>query len=84
MLTLSANNTNIPFFPALLKLKREDKLRVIHVLTESMLIPSTEDEKDRTAMMLEKHTGKWAGDESVAEIMTTIKSGSAIREPLSM
>ena len=84
MLKPYTNNTNLPFYSALLSMKREDKLRVIHILTESMLSPTSENDADRTAKMLDKHAGSWVGNESVADIMTTIKSASAIREPLTM
>ena len=84
MLTGNTNNMDIPFVPALLGMNREDKLRVIHLLTESMMMPSTESNSEYTARMLNKHAGSWAGDESAADIMTSIKSHSSIREPLSM
>ncbi len=84
MLTGYENKSDIPFVPALLSMKRKDKLRVIHILTESMLTPSSEKEDDYTSKMLDKHFGCWAGEESVDDIVASIKSSSAIREPLSM
>ncbi len=84
MLTVNTNNSHIPLIPTLLSMDKEDKLRVIHILTESMISPSSEPDKDKTTRMLCKHAGSWAGPESVSEIMETIRSTSSIRKPLTM
>ncbi len=60
------------------------KIKIIQFLAGSLSdhTATVEDEKSCTSRMLEKHAGKWVGDESVDEIMGIIRENSSVREPL--
>ncbi len=71
-------------FRELVSMNDVKKLNVIKFLAESLSVPAAkvEDEKSYTRRMLDKHAGKWVGDESADDIMQTIREHSSIREPL--
>ena len=72
------------YMNVLLGMSDDTKLRIIRMLTDSLL------KRERTAVksptftsdMLKKHAGTWVGNESTDEIMTTVRENSNIREPL--
>lgn len=72
------------FVDALLRMSDEIKLRIISLLTDSLLKSeqNVADEEAYTRKMLEKHAGTWVGDETTDEIMGKIRESSSIREPL--
>ena len=73
--------------PQLFALSNDQKLRVISLLTQSMLRAPKDkadvmDEKEYTRQMLEKHAGKWVGDETAEDILSAIRENSSMREPV--
>ena len=69
----------------LLGMSDDTKLRIIRMLTDSLLKREKVIEKSSafTSEMLKKHAGSWAGTESADEILSSIRENSSIREPLS-
>lgn len=69
----------------LLGMSNDTKLRVIRLLTDSLLNPkvlTTSEKKDYTQAMLKKHAGTWVGDESADEIMACVRENYSSRSPL--
>ncbi len=71
-------------FNVLTSLNDVKKLNLIKFLADSLSHDEAvmEDEKSYTSKMLKKHAGKWVGDESVDDIMHSVRESSSIREPL--
>ncbi len=71
-------------FRELISMTDVKKLNVIKFLADSLSVHATvaEDEKTYTCRMIEKHTGKWVGDESADDIIHIIREHSSIREPI--
>lgn len=78
-----SNALPINYINALLGMSNDTKLRIIRLLTDS-LIKSDMVEKsvDNTQSMLQKHAGAWVGNESADEIMSNIRDNSSSRSPL--
>ena len=72
------------YMNVLLGMSDDTKLRIIRMLTDSLLRRERIAVKSPsfTSDMLEKHAGSWVGDESADEIMSTIRENSTVREPL--
>lgn len=73
------------YINVLLGMSNDTKLRVIRILTDSLLEPetlTTSDKKDYTRAMLKKHAGAWVGDESADEIMSCVRENYSSRSPL--
>lgn len=69
----------------LLGMSNDTKLRVIRLLTDSLLKSEkvvTEDSKSYTQAMLKKHAGAWAGNESADEIIACVRENYSSRLPL--
>lgn len=72
------------YMSVLLGMSDDTKLRIIRMLTDSLLnrkemavkSPSFTDE------MLKKHAGTWVGDELTDEIMSVVRENSTVRKPL--
>lgn len=76
--TLPMNYINV-----LLGMSDDTKLRVIRILTDSMLnSKKMEIGGDLTLSMLKKYAGAWVGDESADDIVACIRENSSMREPL--
>ena len=75
------NALPINYINALLGMSNDTKLRVIRLLTDSLLNQNVVTE-DNTQMMLKKHAGAWVGNESADEIMSCIRENSSSRSPL--
>lgn len=68
----------------LLGLSDDTKLRIIRMLTDSLIKHEEIEAKPATLTsdMLRKHAGAWIGNETADEIMSTIRENSSIRQPL--
>lgn len=68
----------------LLGMSDDTKLRIIRMLTDSLLNRERISVKSPsfTSEMLRKHAGAWVGEESSDEIMSVIRENSTVREPL--
>ena len=71
----------INYINVLLGMSNDTKLRVIRLLTDSLLNQNAVIE-DNTQMMLRKHAGAWVGNESADEIISCIRENSSSRSPL--
>ena len=70
---------------ALLGMNDDTKLRIIRLLTDSLLkdsVAPVECSEDYTRSMLDKHAGSWRGEESADEIMACVRENSSNRQPL--
>ncbi len=68
---------------SLLSMSHAKKLNIIKLLVDSLSVPEkAENEKTYTRRMIDKHSGKWVGDESPEELMQVVRENSSIREPL--
>ena len=65
----------------LLGMSDDAKLRVIRLLTDSLLNRNVAIE-DKTQVMLKKHAGAWVGNESADEITSCIRENYSSRSPL--
>lgn len=63
-----------PIWNELKILSKDEKLKLIALLSSSML-PDTsmESKNDRTQEMIDRFCGSWAGDESAEEIIANIE-----------
>lgn len=73
------------YINVLLGMSNDTKLRVIRLLTDSLLksnVISSDNNKSHTQAMLKKHAGAWVGNESTDEIITNIRENYSSRTPL--
>ena len=68
----------------LLGMSDDTKLRIIRMLTDSLLNREKviEESSAFTSEMLKKHAGAWIGTETADEILSSIRENSSVREPL--
>lgn len=68
----------------LLGMSDDTKLRIIRMLTDSLIKCDDIDAKSPsyTSDMLKKHAGAWVGNESTEEIISIVRENSSIRKPL--
>ena len=73
------------YMNVLLGMSDDTKLRIIRMLTDSLLKREKVIEKSSafTTEMLKKHAGAWTSTEMADEIISSIRENSSIREPLS-
>ena len=78
-----SNVLPINYINALLGMSNDTKLRVIRLLTDSLIKSEmAETDVDNTQLMLQKHAGAWVGNESAEDIMSCIRENSSARSPL--
>ena len=71
------------YINVLLGMSNDTKLRVIRLLTDSLLKSDMMDkDMDNTQIMLQKHAGAWIGNESADEIVSCIRENYSSRFPL--
>ena len=72
------------FMNMLLGMSSDTKLRIIRMLTDSLIKSENIDTKSPsyTQNMLKKHAGAWVGDKTTEEIMSIIRENPSIRKPL--
>ena len=70
----------------LLGMSKNTKLRIIRLLTDSLIkseiVEPADDSKEYTRKMLDKYAGAWSGNESADELMAAIRENSSVREPM--
>ena len=78
--TFFSNN----YMNVLLGMSDDTKLRIIRMLTDSLLKREKVTEKSSafTSEMLKKHAGTWVGGETADEILSSVRENSSVREPL--
>ena len=75
-----SNVLPINYINALLGMSNDTKLRVIRLLTDSLIKSEmAETDVDNTQLMLQKHAGAWVGNESAEDIMSCIRENSSAR-----
>lgn len=88
---MSIVNNDISVLPAnyvniLLGMSKNTKLRIIRLLTDSLIkseiVEPADDSKEYTRKMLDKYAGAWSGNESADELMAAIRENSSVREPM--
>ena len=73
----------INYINALLRMSNDTKLRVIRLLTDSLIKSDmVEKDVDNTQVMLQKHAGAWVGNESAEEIISQVRENYSSRLPL--
>ena len=73
----------INYINALLRMSNDTKLRVIRLLTDSLIKSDmVEKDVDNTQVMLQKHAGAWVGNESADEIISHVRENYSSRLPL--
>ena len=78
-----SNVLPINYINALLGMSNDTKLRVIRLLTDSLIKSEmAETDVDNTQLLLQKHAGAWVGNESAEDIMSCIRENSSARSPL--
>ena len=72
------------YIKTLLGMSNDTKLRVIRLLTDSLLKSGAvaDDNKSYTQTMLKKHAGAWVGDKDADEIISSIRENYSSRLPL--
>ena len=86
MIHTSSTSVEMPngIMKKLLSLSDNVKLRIISMLTESMIHSDSKESKSKehTDEMLKKYGGSWSGNDSVDELMKKVRDKSTSSEPL--